>query len=253
MASGNPTGVRLNLGLLWFTRHWLRVAMLVIGIFAGLPYLTPVLMKAGLTGPAQVLYTFYSPFCHQFAFRSFFLFGEQPTYPRSNTGTDQTPFEDYIKSLPEFQPDAVSPAPFGLVGDIYAFTPGFQGAARYFVGNDQMGYKMPLCERDTSMYSGIFVGGLIYARIRRRLRPVPIGLYVLLGLGPIAIDGVSQMLGYPPFNLWPARETLPIFRVVTGALFGLMNVWLTFPYIELSMADTRDQIIAKLQAAGIPF
>ncbi len=243
-------GLRLNLLLLGFTRHWLRVALIVIGFYAGLPWAAPTLMKLGLTGPGQVLYTLYSPFCHQFGFRSFFLYGEQPVYPRYNTGTPLKPFEAYVKDLPEFAPSRVVPI-FGQVGDIYAFTPGFQGAAREYVGNPQMGYKVTLCERDVSIYTALFVGGLIYTRIRKRLRPVPIWLYILLGIAPIALDGFSQLLGYPPFSLWPPRETLPAFRVVTGALFGIMNAWLGFPYLELSMRDTREQLEAKLWRAGI--
>ena len=67
---------------------------------------------------------------------------------------------------------------------------------------------------------------------------------------PIGIDGLSQLLGYPPFNFWPARETLPAFRIVTGVLFGLMNAWLGLPYLELSMRETREQIESKLKRAG---
>lgn len=243
-------GLRLNLLLLFLTRHWVRIALVIIGIYAGLPYVTPMLMKIGLTGPANMLYTLYSPFCHQFAFRSAFLFGEQPFYPRYNTGSAFNSFESYVAGIPEFAPDRVYPF-FGAVGEnLEGFSAGFQGAARFFVGNEQMGYKMTLCARDVAIYSGIFVGGLIYARFRRCLRPVPLWLYVLLGLAPIGIDGFSQLLGYPPFNLWPPRETLPEFRVLTGALFGLMNAWLGFPYLELSMRETQEQIERKLVQAG---
>jgi hypothetical protein len=38
--------------------------------------------------------------------------------------------------------------------------------------------------------------------------------------------------------------------VVTGALFGLMNVWLGLPHIERSMRETRREIEAKLAKAG---
>lgn len=116
-----------------------------------------------------------------------------------------------------------------------------------------MGYKMTLCGRDITIYLAMFIGGLIYSIpvVRRRLRPVPIWLYLILGIGPIAIDGFSQLLGYPPFSLWPPRETTPYFRGLTGALFGLINVWLGFPYLELSMRDTREQLEAKLARAGV--
>jgi uncharacterized membrane protein len=246
----NSLGLRLNLVLLWFSRHWLRVALIILGLYAGLPWVAPTLMRLGLSGPAQVLYTLYSPFCHQFGFRSFFLYGEQVMYPRYNAGTTLKPFEAYVQGLPEFAPDRTVGL-YGRVGEVYAFTPGFQGAAREFVGNEQMGYKVTLCARDIAIYTGLFVGGLLYTRIRRRLRPVPIWLYVLLGVAPIALDGFSQLLGYPPFNLWPPRETLPVFRVLTGALFGLMNAWLGFPYLELSMRETREQVEAKFERADI--
>ncbi len=253
--SDKKMAVRLNLLVLGFTRHWLRIALIIIGIYSSLPIAAPVLMEAGLTGPAQFLYTLYSPFCHQFAFRSIFLFGEQTFYPRYNSGSPLKPFESYVANLPDFAPDRIVTL-FGQqvkVGDIYGFTPGFQGAARDFVGNAQMGYKTTLCERDMAIYWSLFIGGLIYTRplIRRKLRPAPIWLYVILGLAPIGIDGFSQLLGYPPFNLWPPRETLPAFRIVTGALFGLMNAWLGFPYLELSLRDTRRQIEWKLIRAGI--
>jgi uncharacterized membrane protein len=207
-------------------------------------------MKIGLTEPARLLYTLYSPFCHQFAFRSFFLFGDQAAYPRSGASTSLVPYEDYVSTLPEFAPDRVTV--WGPVGDISAFTPGFQWASREFVGNERMGYKLTLCERDVSIYTAIFVGAVGFGFVRRRLRPVPVMLYILLGLGPIALDGVSQLLGYPPFNLWPPRETTPMFRVLTGALFGLMNVWLAFPHLEVSMRETRRDIEAKFARAGIP-
>lgn len=242
--------VRLNRLVLWLSRHWLRVVLLVIGAYAGLPFVTPTLMKLGLTEPARVLYTLYSPFCHQFAFRSFFLFGEQAAYPRASTGTELVPYESYLSTLPEFARDRTTV--WGPVGDIYAFNPGFQWASREFIGNERMGYKMTLCERDVSIYTAIFFGAVSFGFVRRRLRPVPIALYILLGLGPIALDGVSQLLSYPPFNLWPLRETTPFFRVITGALFGLMNVWLAFPHLEVSMQETRRDIEAKFARAGIP-
>ncbi len=253
--------VRLNIWLLKLSRHWLRVALILIGLFAGLPWVAPTLMHFGLTGPAHVLYFAYGPFCHQFAFRSFFLYGDQPDYPRAISGTTLKPYEDYITNSPEFK-QALSNW-VGIPGhssfpsvdqfDPYYWTYDLQFASKDFFGDPQMGYKLAICERDIAIYTALFLGGLIYSIpvVRRRLRPVPIWLYILLGIMPIAIDGVSQLLGYPPFNLWAPRETLPIYRVVTGGLFGLMNAWLAFPYLELSFRDTRMQLEAKLARAGI--
>jgi uncharacterized membrane protein len=217
--SNKRFAVGLNKFLLRLTRNWLKIALALVGLYATLPFVAPTLMHLGITGPARVLYTLYSPFCHQFAFRSVFLFGEQPFYPRANTGTELRPYEAYVA----------------------------------FLGNEQMGYKTTLCARDVSIYLALFAGIVLYSLpiVRRRLRPVPIWLYVLLGLGPIGIDGFSQLLGYPPFNLWPPRETLPVFRIVTGALFGFMNAWLGLPYLEMSIQETREQLEAKFARAGI--
>ena len=54
--------------------------------YVGLPLLAPSLMKLGAELPANIIYRMYKPLCHQFAFRSFFLFGEQPFYPLAEAG-----------------------------------------------------------------------------------------------------------------------------------------------------------------------
>jgi uncharacterized membrane protein len=239
--SNKRFAVGLNKFLLRLTRNWLKIALALVGLYATLPFVAPTLMHLGITGPARVLYTLYSPFCHQFAFRSVFLFGEQPFYPRANTGTELRPYEAYVSEAPELT--NVDPTNWVQL----------QLSSRAFLGNEQMGYKTTLCARDVSIYLALFAGIVLYSLpiVRRRLRPVPIWLYVLLGLGPIGIDGFSQLLGYPPFNLWPPRETLPVFRIVTGALFGFMNAWLGLPYLEMSIQETREQLEAKFARAGI--
>src|SRR4030066_288071 len=80
--------LRLNQGLLVFAKHWLAVFNLLVFTYVSLPFAAPVLMQAGATGPANLLYTLYSPFCHQLAFRSWFLFGERPAYPSGLAATD---------------------------------------------------------------------------------------------------------------------------------------------------------------------
>ena len=56
-------------------------------------------MHFDLEAPSHVIYFIYGPFCHQFAFRSFFLFGEQPVYPRAISGTTLKPYESYIMNF----------------------------------------------------------------------------------------------------------------------------------------------------------
>ena len=71
---------------------------------------------------------------------------------------------------------------------------------------------------------------------------MPFWIFVIAGLAPVGIDGLSQLLSYPPFEFWPVRETTPIFRILTGAVFGLMSAWLGFPYFERSMQDLTDTL-----------
>ncbi|MBN1963990.1 MAG: DUF2085 domain-containing protein [Anaerolineae bacterium] len=225
--------------VLRFTRHWLKFVIIFFGLYAGLPFLAPVLMHVGATGPAQAIYTVYSPMCHQFAFRSWFLFGEQAAYPREQAG---------VESLGTYEQYASTDPTFSLVPDLHEWTVDLMNLSRAFIGNDEMGYKVALCERDVAIYGAIFLGSLLFSipYVRARLRPVPLWLYVFLGLGPVGLDGFSQLLSNPPLLLWPARESTPLFRTVTGALFGLMNAWLALPHLEQAMRETLEQLQEKL-------
>lgn len=233
--------IRLHRLVLGLTRHWLKGVVLFFGLYVGLPFLAPTLMHLGATGPAQVIYAMYSPMCHQFAFRSWFLYGEQPVYPRAAAGIDGvTPFEAYARQDPTFAD----------VPDLAAWTADLQLLSRSFVGNPRMGYKVALCERDVAIYGALFVAALLFARVRDRLRPAPLWLYLMLGLVPIGLDGFSQLLSAPPISLWPVRESTPLLRTVTGALFGFMNAWLALPYLEEAMRETRAEVEAKLRSVG---
>ena len=63
--------------MFWISRHYLALFNLFVFLYVGLPILAPVLMKVGADLPANIIYTIYKPLCHQFGFRSFYLFGEQ--------------------------------------------------------------------------------------------------------------------------------------------------------------------------------
>jgi uncharacterized membrane protein len=116
--------------------------------------------------------------------------------------------------------------------------------ARNFVGNEEIGYKVALCERDVAIYAGILFFGVLYAATGRRFPPLPWYLWVLIGLVPIAWDGVSQLISQPPFNFIPYRESTPLLRILTGALFGITTAWFGYPMVEESMRETR-QLMAR--------
>ncbi len=230
--------IRTNRWVLWLARHWLVLVLGFFFIYTALSLVAPVLMQNGYEDAANVIYTIYAPMCHQFAFRSWFFFGDQLVYPRGVSGTDLGTFEAYAARDPFFD---------GL--NLGTWSADLQLRARSFKGNAEMGYKTALCQRDVAIYGTMFLVGLLFARVRKWLRPVPIWLYILVGIVPLGVDGFSQMLSYPPFEFWPVRETLPGFRALTGALFGMMNIWLAFPYLEESMRDTSQVIVEKLARA----
>ena len=222
----------------WLSRRWLVFMLVFLFLYVGLALTAPVLMHTGHTHAADALYKLYAPLCHQFALRSWFFFGEQPAYPRAVSDTDWGTFEEYASRDPFFE---------GV--DLYQWTADLQLRARAFRGNEEMGYKAALCQRDIAIYSAMFLFGLLFTRVRRWLRPTPLWLYLILGLMPIGLDGFSQLFSYPPFEFWPVRETLPIFRTLTGALFGAMNGWLAFPYLEESMREISASAQRKIAHA----
>ncbi len=242
---------RASQTLLRLARNWLRIVLTALAIYISLPWLAPTLAKLGLNDPADFIYTIYSPFCHQFAFRSPFLFGEQAFYPRGAADSAYEPFEMAASESEAFLEQyrfwsgiygSRAPAPPATVEGLAEFSVVQQFAARHFIGDETFGYKTSLCARDLAIYTMIFVGGLVYRQFRWRIRPLPFWLYLFVGLGPVGLDGFSQLLSYPPFEFWPVRETAPIFRIFTGGLFGLMSAWLGFPYIERSMQDLIETI-----------
>jgi uncharacterized membrane protein len=95
----------------------------------------------------------------------------------------------------------------------------------------------------------MLVGGFIFGLFRKRMKPLSILIWFLVGVLPIALDGGTQILSEFPFLSFPHRESTPFLRTATGVLFGIMNVWMAFPYIEESMNETRILVASKLAAA----
>ena len=154
--------------LAWISNHYLAILNVVMFLYVGLPFLAPTLMKSGATAPARVLYTIYSPLCHQFGFRSFFLYGEQPYYPLKEAGVNVVDFESATGITGLHNPNDYS-----------------RLQARRYVGDETVGYKVALCERDVAIYAAILLFGLLYSLTGRRFPQLHWTLWILLGLGPI--------------------------------------------------------------------
>lgn len=211
----------------WAGRHWLPLTLLLILIWVGLPWLAPVFMALGWTGAGEFIYLLYSVQCHQLPQRSFFLFGSKTMYSLSEV---QAAWQDTTNPL----------------------------ILRQFTGNPEMGWKVAWSDRMVSMYTSIVVFGVLFFwPLRKRLKPLPVGLFILLLL-PMAIDGgthfISDLLaplgsGFRDSNLWLLNLTNNAFpatfyagdalgsfnswmRLITGILFGLAIVWFVFPHIR---------------------
>jgi len=234
----------LNRLVYGFSRHWLLILTLLWGLYVGLPWLAPIFRQIGWAGAGNVLYAIYSTQCHQLPERSFFLFGEKSMY-----------------SLAEVQ------AAWQSTNNPVIL--------RQFVGNPQLGWKVAWSDRMVSMYTSVFIAGLLYWPLRRRLKPLSIWGFILLTL-PMVIDGGTHLLsdlagignGFRDSNAWLALLTGNIFsatfyagdalgsfnswmRLITGLLFGVGAVWLAYPYIEEAFAEATRDIEAKFHKAGL--
>jgi uncharacterized membrane protein len=229
----NATAQRLDDLLRWMARHWLAVFNMFVALYVILPFVAPLLMSYGMQRPAGWIYKIYAPTCHQLAFRSFFLNGEQIVYPRELAGTGLRSFESYAEHLDDFAGVSLE----GLGPDLII-------SARAFVGNAEMGYKTAICERDLGIFGFLLVGGLLYAVLRHRvrIRPLPLLIFIIIGMGPIALDGFSQLFGYygeyvSLFQIFPVRESPPWLRTLTGAWFGFCLAWLALPHLDRGVGE----------------
>ncbi len=189
---------RVDGAILGIARHWLALFNALVALYLLLPFLAPMLARAGLTTPASLIYSVYSATCHQLPERSYFLFGEQPLYSLSALETS------------------------GLGEDQGLFQ------RRAFRGNENTGYKIAICQRDVAIYGSVVAAGLLFGILRGRVRTIGLRFYLVL-LIPIALDGLTQLFGLRESTWW--------LRTFTGALFGGASVWLAYPYIEAAMRD----------------
>ena len=230
---------------LYVSRNWLVVFLVFYGVWVLAPLTAPLLMQLGATGPASAVYLIYSLFCHQLPERSFFFFGPKPMYSLQEIG-------------------AVWPTDNAII-------------LRQFVGNAQMGWKMAWSDRMISVYGGVWLAGIVYALSRRRLH-ISLLVWVLIGVLPLGLDGVSHMvndvvagtsgLGFRDTNEWLQALTANAFpasfyagdqlgsfnswaRWITGILFSVTTVFALFPIINGSMHETSkdaERQMARLAA-----
>jgi uncharacterized membrane protein len=231
LAEVRQTGVwttadRINYAL---SRHYMALFNFMVFLYLGFAFLAPVLSKAGVETPAAFLYKAYSFVCHQLGYRSFYLFGEQMYYPRQAAGMSGVLTFSQATGLGES----------GSAADVFA--------ARAFIGNEQVGYKIALCQRDIAIYGGILIFGLLFSLTGLRLKSIPWYVWFVLAIVPIGLDGFSQLLSQPPLSFLPFRESTPTLRVLTGFMFGFFTAWFGYPLVEESMVEMRQMTTVKLE------
>jgi uncharacterized membrane protein len=204
---------------------WFILFGVIAGGYVLLPFLAPALMAIGWSGPAKAIYFIYSFLCHQLPERSYFLFGPKLTYSLSEV---QAAWQNTTNPL----------------------------ILRQFTGNPAMGWKVAWSDRMVSMFTSIWIFGLLWYPLRRRLSSLSMWGLALFLL-PIALDGTTHFIsdfwgigqGFRDTNLWLAVLTnhafAPMFyagdawgsfnslmRLLTGVSFGLGIVWFGFPYLN---------------------
>ena len=214
----------------WLSKNWFLVFVAIYGLWVWTPFLAPLFMRLGWEGPANGIYFIYSFFCHQLPERSYFFFGPQISYSLSDI---QAAWMDTVNPL----------------------------LLRKFTGTAGMGWKVAWSDRMISFYSGVWLFGLIWYPLRRRIRSLSPLLLALLLL-PMAVDGgthfISDLagigLGFRDTNVWLANLTHFAFspkfyagdalgsfnswmRIVTGLLAGVGLVWFAFPYLDTAFSE----------------
>jgi uncharacterized membrane protein len=220
---------------IWFSKHYMLIFNLFVLIYVGIPFLAPVLLRSGAEKPAAIIYRVYGALCHQLSYRSWFLFGEQPYYPREEAGMDDILTFHEATGLDET--------------GIYE--------ARSFLGTEEMGYKVALCQRDVAIYGAILLFGVIFVITGRRIKSLPFWLWILMGIIPIGFDGGTQIMSQfiqassldflePILGMLPLRESTPFLRTMTGFLFGFTTAWFGYPLVEEAMHDARTILATKI-------
>lgn len=226
---------------LFIVKHWLALFLLVYGTWVWLPFLAPVLMHNGWTEAGNALYFMYSFFCHQLPERSLFFFGPQVMY-----SLDQ-------------------------IGQVWSTQN--QLILRQFIGTPEMGWKMAWSDRMISTYGGIWLGGVLWVILRKRVPPLPLVAWLVIGVLPLGLDGFTHFVndivagssgqGFRDTNDWLRVLTANAFpaefyygnmlgsfnstaRWLTGLAFGITTVFAIFPIIKTAMTETQQDLEYQL-------
>ena len=86
-------------------------------------------------------------------------------------------------------------------------------------------HRFPVCSRDMSFYLTMLLGGLAYVLLGKRDEKEIPSLMLLVGsMLPLAIDGITQLLGI--------RESSNFLRILTGGIAGFAIPFFLIPIMN---------------------
>ncbi|MDQ7024664.1 MAG: DUF2085 domain-containing protein [Anaerolineae bacterium] len=240
MSQTIPSNVRFVMRMERAFRNWIPILLSLFVLFNALPIIAPIAMKTGLTPVGNVIYSVYGGLLsHQYANRSFFLFGEKLMYT-----PDDLPFD----LQDEFLPDT--------------------DALEAFRGSTEFGWKLAWSDRLVAMYGSMLLTFIAFAKFRWKHFPLWLG--VLLAL-PLIIDGATHMhsdsasviSGYRYDNAWLASLTGDAFspsfyigdalgsfnstmRLISGILLGIGFFGWAMPITDRYFHRNADTLAQKL-------
>ena len=189
-------------------KSWTKYFTILSGLYISLALLAPLLIIANVQQPAHKLYRAYSIFCHQNAYKSWYL------------STSSSPLGLNISS--SF--NILNEIPFGIILD-----------SSKFIGSSELGWKSALCHRCTAIYLSVFTASLLFHILKVRGLHIPIlhpHIYFAIGLLPIAIHTI--IVPQPESSFIRSLVTdSHMIRTITGGLFGITSIWIAFPEIDL--------------------
>jgi len=217
---------RLESFSLWLSHRYVWLISILLIAFVGIAFLAPVFQINGNHRIASGIYKAYSILCHQLAYRSYFIGGEQVVYPRDLAGIHG------LRTYEEVTGKSAADVMF----------------SRSFIGNAELGYKIAICQRDVAIYLSLAIFGIIFQVTGKKMKGLPWYFWLVFALIPIALDGGSQLPGLAQgWPSWlPVRESTPLLRTITGTLFGAGTAWYIFPMMEETMSATRFNLERKL-------
>lgn len=218
---------RVNRFSMWLSKHWLAAANLFFLTYVGLPFLAPLLLAAGYTRAANMIYQMYNFACHQFPSRAYFVAGEQVCMCHRCVAMYGTIFlgglvyglvRPRLKPL-NFRWYLLFLAPIGLDGGLALL--------------GELGQVVP-----NFVLAGLGLGVLAVAALLLHLRKQLNRFSILmLGIGLLAVIFV-QFFG-PHYSNYA-------LRTITGFIFGFGTVWFVYPMMEEAFGDVWRETQAKL-------